>query len=325
MSMDKISKIPVTVLSGFLGAGKTTLLNRILTEKHGVRYAVIVNEFGEVGIDNELIIDADEEILEMNNGCVCCTIRGDLIRTLNNLIERPDRLDAIIIETTGLADPGPIAKVFFSDQQISHNTKLDAIVTIVDALHLERQLVEHLEIKEQIAFADVVLINKIDLVAPPKIEDMNKIINNINPQANLIQTIRCNAPLFELLNIGAFSLESVLNVKPEPAVHGRMNKHDSNVSSVSLLSDKPLDIDKFQSWFGELLQTRGNDILRSKGVIEFSGLDERYVFQGVHMLMEASPMGAWPDDCERISRMVFIGRHLESMGLDEGFRSCQAN
>ena len=325
MIMDQVSKIPVTVLSGFLGAGKTTLLNRILTEKHGTRYAVIVNEFGEVGIDNELIIDADEEILEMNNGCVCCTIRGDLIRTLNNLIERPDRLDAIIIETTGLAAPGPIAKIFFSDQQIGYHTKLDAIVAIVDALHLERQLAEHMEIKEQIAFADIVLVNKTDLVAPITMKNIIKIINNINPQANLIPTFRCDAPLVELLDIGAFHLENVLNITPVSSAHSKTNKHDSNIKSVSLLSNKPLDIDKFQSWFGELLQTRGDDILRSKGIIEFSGLDERYVFQGVHMLMEASPMGAWPNDCERISRMVFIGRNLENMGLDEGFRSCQVD
>lgn len=323
--MVSLSNIPVTVLSGFLGAGKTTLLNRILTENHGVRFAVIVNEFGKEGIDNDLIINADEEVFEMNNGCVCCSIRGDLIRTLNSLMERSDKLDAVVIETTGLADPGPIAQIFFSDQKFTHYTKLDSIVAVVDAYHFNMQLSEHHETREQIAFADVILVNKIDLVDSTTLETVISDIKRTNPHAKLIKTVHCQAPINDLIDIDSFNLERVLEIKPQVELPKKKNKHDDQIGSVSLVSNKPLDIDKFQTWFGSLLESKGHDILRSKGIIEFYGLDDRYVFQGVHMLMDASPMGAWPDDCERISRIVFIGRNLESMGLKEGFESCQSD
>tara|TARA_B100001093_G_scaffold39820_2_gene33895 strand:- start:1952 stop:2923 length:972 start_codon:yes stop_codon:yes gene_type:complete len=323
--MISLSKTPVTVLSGFLGAGKTTLLNRILTEKHGVRFAVIVNEFGQEGIDNDLIVSADEEVFEMNNGCVCCSIRGDLIRTLNSLMERSNKFDAVIIETTGLADPGPIAQIFFSDQKFSHHTKLDSIVAVVDAFHVNMQLNEYHETREQIAFADIIVVNKLDLVDPTKIEKVISDVKTINPHAKLVKTTHCQVPINELLDIDAFNLERVLELKSQLELPKNKNKHDNHVGSISLVANKPLDIDKFQTWFGSLLQANGEDILRSKGIIEFSGLDDRYVFQGVHMLMDASPMGAWPENCERISRIVFIGRNLESMGLKEGFESCQSD
>ena len=315
---------PVIVLVGFLGAGKTTLLNRILTERHGKKYAVVVNEFGEEGIDNDLVVDADEEVFEMNNGCICCTVRGDLIRILSGLMKRADQLDAIIVETTGLADPAPVAQTFFVDEDVAERTKLDAIVTVADAVHLDAQLGEHHEAEEQIAFADVVLLNKTDLIQSENLESVETRIRKINPYAKIIRTARCDAPLEEVVGLNAFSLDRVLEVEPDFLESDHDHEHDDDITSVSFVSETPLDFEKFQSWFGKVLQTRGQDILRSKGILDFEGLDERYVFQGVHMLMDGSPMGDWPKDKPKSSRVVFIGRDIENMGLKEGFEACKA-
>ena len=322
--MENTSQVPVTVLTGFLGAGKTTLLNRILTEQHGRKYAVIVNEFGEQGIDNDLVVDADEEVFEMNNGCICCTVRGDLIRILSGLMKRADQLDAIIVETTGLADPAPVAQTFFVDEDVADRTKLDAIVTVADAVHLSSQLTDHHEAEEQIAFADVVLLNKIELVDEGALKKVNNRIRKINPFAKIIKTTRCDAPLDEIVGLNAFSLDRVLKIEPDFLESDHDHDHDDDVTSVSFVADNPLDMEKFQAWFGNLLRTKGQDILRSKGILDFAGEEERYVFQGVHMLMDASPMGSWPKGNARSSRIVFIGRNLDTMGLKEGFDNCKA-
>ena len=321
--MEQSSQVPVKVLTGFLGAGKTTLLNRILTERHGKKYAVIVNEFGEEGIDNDLVVDADEEVFEMNNGCICCTVRGDLIRILGGLMKRADQLDAIIVETTGLADPAPVAQTFFDDQEVADRTKLDAIVTVADVVHLDTQLGERHEAEEQVAFADVVLLNKTDLIDVNNLESVEARIRKINPYAKIIRTARCAAPLEEVVGLNAFSLDRVLEVEPDFLDSDHDHDHDDDITSVSFVSDTKLDFDKFQTWFGQLLQTRGQDILRSKGILDFEGHEERYVFQGVHMLMDGSPMGAWPKGKPRSSRVVFIGRNVENMGLREGFEACK--
>ena len=284
---------------------------------------MIVNEFGEEGIDNDLVVDADEEVFEMNNGCICCTVRGDLIRILGGLMKRADKFDAIIVETTGLADPAPVAQTFFVDQDVADRTRLDAIVTVADAVHLDNQLGEHHEAEEQIAFADIVLLNKTDLVEVEGLGRVEDRIRRINPYTKIIRTEHCAANLDEVLGLKAFSLDRVLEVEPDFLTSDHDHEHDDDVKSISLVADAPLDLDKFQIWFGQLLQTRGQDILRSKGILDFKGEDDRYVFQGVHMLMDGAPMGAWPEG-SRQSRLVFIGRDLDTMGLEDGFAACRA-
>ena len=313
------STIPVTVLTGFLGAGKTTLLNRLLTENHGKRYAVIVNEFGEIGIDNDLVVNSDEEIFEMNNGCICCTVRGDLIRIIEGLMRRRGQFDGILVETTGLADPAPVAQTFFVDDDVRKNTRLDAIITIVDAHHFMETLEHTHEAQEQIAFADIIILNKIDLVKADQLAVVKHRIRGINPVASIRETERCNLELTDVLDRNAFSLEKILEVEPEFLNSMHEHEHDDDVSSLSLTSNQPLDPNVFLPWIQEIVQSFGTNILRMKGIIEFINEPNRFVVQSVHMLLEGDHQRAWKDNEPRITRLVFIGRNLPRDMLQVGF------
>jgi G3E family GTPase len=455
------ARIPVTVLTGFLGAGKTTLVNRILSENHGKRIAVIENEFGEVGVDHELVIGADEEIFETSNGCICCTVRGDLIRILNQLRKRRDRFDSILIETTGLADPGPVAQTFFIDEELKEHFSLDAIVTLVDARHIEQELEESPIALEQIAFADVILLNKIDLVDAAALERIERRVRGISATAAVVHSRNADVPLERVLSLGAFDLERALaldNAFLEPArpfewaglyslspgrhglhtglhahEHGNDHDHDHDadhghalsqvdlvmlraadvtagsidalletatalfesealaappgavlgphrryrlqlnagarfqlepgaagawalftehapvefglhlhaattlqqrefgshhhdlaVGSIGLTDPRALDANKVNDWLSYLLQSRGADILRMKGVLNLRGESRRYVFHGVHMVFDGQLERPWSPDAPRRSRLVFIGRNLDRQELEAGFESCVA-
>jgi len=348
---DTQTQIPVTVLTGYLGAGKTTLLNRILSENHGKRYAVIVNEFGEIGIDNDLIVESDEEIYEMNNGCVCCTVRGDLIRVVEGLMKRPGRFDAIVVETTGLADPVPVAQTFFMDDDVRTKTKLDAVVALVDAKHLPLRLKDSKEAEDQIAFADVVVLNKTDLVTPDELEKVEATIRAINPAARIHRTQRSGVPLGEVLDRGAFDLSRALENDPHfldahdhdhecgpDCDHDHHHHdghdhhhhhdhasdiHDVTVKSVSLRGGE-MDPKKFFPWIEKVTQMEGPNILRLKGIIALKGDEDRYVLQGVHMILEGDHQRPWKDGEKHESRLVFIGRDLDADRLRKSFEACQA-
>jgi G3E family GTPase len=350
-------QIPVTVLTGYLGAGKTTLLNRVLTENHGKKYAVIVNEFGEIGIDNDLVVGADEEVFEMNNGCICCTVRGDLIRIIAGLMKRRDKFDAILVETTGLADPAPVAQTFFTDEDVRRKTRLDSIVTVVDAKHIDQRLADSGEAKEQIAFADIVLLNKTDLVDRETLRDVEARVRGLNPFATIYHTARANIDLDKILDRGSFDLKRILDHDPcflhghafDPTHdhshdhdhghehdhhdhhdhdHGAINPvHDEAIRSISLTTGAPLSERKFDAWIGEVLRTRGQDLLRAKGILNMAGASDRFVFQAVHMVSEGNYTGPWPAKDQRRSRLVFIGRRIDpavEAELKAGFEACAA-
>ncbi|WP_232627900.1 CobW family GTP-binding protein [Methylobacterium sp. Leaf118] len=317
-------KIPVTVLTGYLGAGKTTLLNRILTEPHGRRYAVIVNEFGEIGIDNDLVVGADEEVFEMNNGCVCCTVRGDLIRIMDGLVKRRGKFDAIIVETTGLADPAPVAQTFFVDQDVGDAARLDAVVTVADAKWLTARLGDAPEAKNQIAFADVILLNKADLVSGEDLDRVEGQIRAINPWAKVHRTERCAIPLDQVLDRNAFDLSRILDVEPDFLEEGHHHHHDDQIQSVSAKIDGPVDPEKFMPWISNLTQVQGPDILRCKGIVAFPDEPKRFVFQGVHMILDGDVQGDWGAEEPRVSRVVFIGRNLDPEAIRQGFFDCKA-
>ncbi|OYV24388.1 MAG: cobalamin biosynthesis protein CobW [Rhodospirillales bacterium 20-58-10] len=315
--------IPVTILTGYLGAGKTTLLNRILTEQHGKKYAVIINEFGELGVDNDLVVDSDEEVFEMNNGCICCTVRGDLIRIIGGLMKRAQKFDGIIVETTGLANPAPVAQTFFVDEDVKAKTRLDAIVTVVDAKHLLARLDDSPEAADQIAFADVIVLNKLDLVTPEELASVEARIRSINRYAEIHHATRGNVDVTKLLGLNAFDLGRVLESVPD-FLDEDSHTHNEHLNSISLSLDAPLDPEKFNIWIGHILQTQGQDILRTKGILSYKNEDRRFAFQAVHMIADGDFVAPWNATDKRTSRIVFIGRDLNRPQLRRGFESCAA-
>lgn len=358
---------PVTVLTGYLGAGKTTLLNRILSADHGQKFAVIVNEFGEIGIDNDLIVESDEEIYEMNNGCVCCTVRGDLVRVVQNLLKRKGRFDGILVETTGLADPAPVAQTFFMDDDVRAKARLDAVVALVDARHFPQTLKDAPEAEDQVAFADHVIINKIDLVDEEALAKVEATIRKINSHAKIARAERSSVALETVLDRGAFDLERILEDDPHflHAAHDESDHdhpdhecgpgcghndhdhdhqhdhkcgpdcghdhghkldastHDTTVKSISL-SAGDMKQDLFFPWINKLTQVDGADILRLKGIVAFDGDPDRFVVQGVHMIVEGDHQRPWREDETRQTRLVFIGRNLDEEKITRSFNACRA-
>ena len=356
--MSKQEPIPATVITGFLGAGKTTLLNHILSAQHGYKCAIIINEFGEVSIDNQIVVGTDEEIVELNNGCICCRVRGDLVRSIEGLIQKRKKFDYIIIETTGLADPSPIAHTF-ATEPLADKIRLDGIVTVVDARHIDKELNDAPEPAQQIAFADVIVLNKSDLVSPAQLDQIELRLRGMNKLAKIHRTTRSKIDLAKLLNIQARNLNTPLEIQKEPEhAHGHSHDHDHDhegcnvcghdhshdhdhghehhhdhdhghhddkVKSFSIVEDRPLDLKKTEAWLSDTLGRLGEDIYRAKGILHIKGQAKRVVFQGVQMMFEAQPDRFWRADEKKQNQLVFIGRELPEASIRADFLNCIAN
>jgi G3E family GTPase len=315
-------RIPATVVTGFLGSGKTTLINRILREQHGRKIAVIVNEFGEISIDGQLVIhDEEAQLVEFNNGCLCCTVRGDLVETLGRLQERADKLDGILIETTGLADPAPVASTFFAADEVKAGIRLDAFVTVVDAVNLEKNLAQSNEAMEQVAFSDIILINKMDLVSSEHMDKVERRVRQINPMARIYHTANSEIDLAAVLDVGAFDLVQKLEVDPE-FLGDHEHEHDPAIGSFVLEETRPIDINRLMTWMSATAQERGDELYRTKGIFYAKGFEERLVFQSVRMLTTLRRDRSWHPDETRLTQFVVIGKNLDREAFLSGLSDC---
>ena len=330
--MAEPKRVPVTVLTGFLGSGKTTLLNHILSTQHGMKFAIIENEFGEVGVDEKVIKeDSEEQVIEVMNGCICCTVRGDLVKVLKKLRSKLDTFDGVIIETTGMADPAPVAQTFFVDPEVQKIYHLDGIVTVVDCKHVLAHLQEEKpegvenETVEQIAFADRIILNKTDLMDDAALEEVVTEVQKVNKDAELIKAQHSKVDPAKLLGINAFSLDRVLEMDPEFMNTDGEHQHDNSISSISWKFEGELNVNKMEMWISEMLQTKAADMFRYKGMLAVKGMDTKYLFQGVHMLFNGgfSEEYQWKKGETRECRFVFIGRNLDKALLEQKFMECK--
>ena len=323
--MSSNKEYPVTVVTGFLGSGKTTLLNRMLQENHGKKIAVILNEIGDVNLDAELVVQSiGEELKIMNNGCVCCTVRGDLTKICLDLIKNKINFDHIVIETTGMADPSPVAQTFFMDENLRKYFFLDAVVTVVDVKHIDLNLAEIKETQDQIGFADVILLNKIDTISEENIKDVESKIKSINPIAKVFKTINSNVQIGEVLGINAFDLQARTEIDPDITKEYHEHNHDDSIQSIYLEETRPLDMERLDRFMQLVISELGNQVLRYKGILYVKDQTKRIVFQGVHTTMGSNEDRAWQDNEIKKTRIVFIGRHLPKDVLKEGLALCVA-